>query len=136
MPALLFRRATGTLARRRRDPSSRGHDEPEQLRLFNIRGAIITLGHNDQYMRELSVASAKQHFSEVLARVAFTGETYLIKRRGKAMAAIVNPSQILDHGEPPPPNPWLELLSLGRKFPKFSSSLKKIHGMRRHSKAG
>ncbi len=40
-------------------------------------------------MTSLNVAEAKKHFSELLARVAFGGETVLITRRGKPMARLV-----------------------------------------------
>lgn len=37
----------------------------------------------------LNVAEAKKKFSELLARVAFKGERFVITRRGKPMAALV-----------------------------------------------
>lgn len=40
-------------------------------------------------MTSLNVAEAKKHFSDLLARVAFGGESVLITRRGKPMAKLV-----------------------------------------------
>ena len=41
---------------------------------------------------EVSVADAKDRFSELLGRVAFGGETVLITRRGRPMAKLVPPN--------------------------------------------
>ena len=42
-------------------------------------------------MREnLSVADAKKHLSELMSRVAYNNERFLIERRGKPMAALVS----------------------------------------------
>lgn len=43
--------------------------------------------------REVSVAEAKKHFSELLGRVAYGGERILISKRGKPMALLVPPFQ-------------------------------------------
>ncbi len=40
-------------------------------------------------MTSLNVAEAKKRFSDLLGRVAFGGETFLITRRGKPMAKLV-----------------------------------------------
>ncbi len=37
-----------------------------------------------------SVADAKKHLSELMSRVAYNGERFLILRRGKPMAALVS----------------------------------------------
>ena len=38
----------------------------------------------------LSVADAKKHLSELMSRVAYNNEQFLIERRGKPMAALVS----------------------------------------------
>lgn len=38
----------------------------------------------------LSVADAKKHLSELMSRVAYNQERFLIERRGKPMAALVS----------------------------------------------
>ena len=38
----------------------------------------------------MSVADAKKHFSELMSRVAYNNERFLIQRRGKPMAALVS----------------------------------------------
>jgi len=40
--------------------------------------------------KKLSVAEAKRDFSELMSRVALKGERFIIERRGKAVAALVN----------------------------------------------
>lgn len=39
---------------------------------------------------KLSVAEAKKHLSELMSRVAYNQERFLIERRGKPMAALVS----------------------------------------------
>ena len=40
--------------------------------------------------KKLSVADAKKHLSEIMSRVAYNNERFLIERRGKPMAALVS----------------------------------------------
>lgn len=40
----------------------------------------------------VNVSDAKRHFSDLLGRVAYGGETILITRRGRPMAKLVPPS--------------------------------------------
>ena len=40
--------------------------------------------------KNLSVADAKKHFSELMGRVAYNKERFLIERHGKQMAALVS----------------------------------------------
>ena len=40
-------------------------------------------------MKEINIAKAKDSFSEIVARVSYSGERVLIKRRDKVVAAIV-----------------------------------------------
>jgi prevent-host-death family protein len=41
-------------------------------------------------METLNVAEARKQFSELVARVAYTGERVIIERRGKPMMALVS----------------------------------------------
>ncbi|MDI6794162.1 MAG: type II toxin-antitoxin system Phd/YefM family antitoxin [bacterium] len=45
-------------------------------------------------VKEMNVAEAKQCFSELMARVGYSGDEYIIKQRGKPMVAIVRPEYI------------------------------------------
>ena len=45
----------------------------------------------DASAEKVSVATAKNHLSELLGRVAYGGETVLITRRGRPMAKLVPP---------------------------------------------
>lgn len=40
-------------------------------------------------MKEINIARAKDSFSEIIAKVSYSGERVIIKRREKAVAAIV-----------------------------------------------
>ena len=40
--------------------------------------------------KKISVADAKKHLSEIMSRVAYNNERFLIQRRGKPMAALVS----------------------------------------------
>ena len=40
--------------------------------------------------KKVSVVDAKRDFSELMSRVALRGERFIIERKGKAMAALVN----------------------------------------------
>ncbi len=40
-------------------------------------------------IKNYSVAEAKKHFSEILGRVAFRGESVVISKRGKPLAMII-----------------------------------------------
>ena len=40
--------------------------------------------------KKISVADAKRDFSELMSRVVFRGEKFIIQRRGKSMAALVS----------------------------------------------
>ncbi len=46
-------------------------------------------------MKEINIAKARDSFSEIVAKVSYSGERYLLKRRNKVVAAIV-PLQDLD----------------------------------------
>jgi len=49
--------------------------------------------------KEIGVAEAKKHFSELIGRVAYGGERIVISKRGKPMAIMVpaTDEQALDH---------------------------------------
>ena len=40
-------------------------------------------------MKEVNIAKARDSFSEIIAKVSYSGEKFIIKRRGKPVAAIV-----------------------------------------------
>lgn len=40
-------------------------------------------------LRDISIAEAKSKFSEVIARTMYAGERFILRRRGKPVAAIV-----------------------------------------------
>jgi prevent-host-death family protein len=44
--------------------------------------------------KEVSVAEAKKHFSDLLGRVAYRGERITISKRGKPMAVLVPAAEV------------------------------------------
>lgn len=44
--------------------------------------------------KEVSVAEAKKHFSDLLGRVAYGGERITILKRGKPLAVMVPPTEV------------------------------------------
>jgi len=44
--------------------------------------------------KEVSVAEAKKHFSDLLGRVAYGGERITILKRGRPMAVMVPPTEV------------------------------------------
>jgi prevent-host-death family protein len=44
--------------------------------------------------KEVSVAEAKKHFSDLLGRVAYRGERITISKRGKPMAVLVTATEV------------------------------------------
>jgi len=59
-------------------------------------------------IREVSVAEAKRHFSELLGRVAYGGEHILISKRGRPMAVLVPPSNSAQEEHLSQVEGWLE----------------------------
>jgi len=43
--------------------------------------------------KSIGIAKARQSFSELVNRVAFGGERYLVQRRGKSLAALMNATE-------------------------------------------
>ena len=55
----------------------------------------------------VSVADAKKHLSELMSRVAYNKERFLIQRRGKPMAALVSAEDLARLEEEPVPSQGL-----------------------------
>jgi prevent-host-death family protein len=54
---------------------------------------IIMIKEVIMIQKDVSVAEAKKHFSELLGRVAYAGERIVISKRGRPMAILVPPVQ-------------------------------------------
>jgi prevent-host-death family protein len=88
---------------------------------------IMTLMRNKRRdtRTALNIAEAKKHFSDLLGRVAYGGETIWILRRGKPMAKLVPPGPIPDQPHLADVRGWLE------DDDPFFSLLEKVQGGRR-----
>src|SRR3982751_4707088 len=60
-----------------------------RLRLASPFVSTGQIGHNSR-MATMTVADAKNHFSDVLRRAEYGGERVLVERHGKPVAAIVS----------------------------------------------
>jgi len=58
--------------------------------------------------KNIGVAEAKKHFSELLGRVAYGGERIKISKRGKAMALLVPVEDVGEERHLSEVNGWLE----------------------------
>ena len=59
-------------------------------------------------IKEVSVAEAKKHFSDLLGRVAYRGERITISKRGKPMAVLVPAAKAQGQKSPREIRGWLE----------------------------
>ena len=88
-------------------------------------------------IKSVSVAEAKRSFSELMARVVYKGDEYIIERKGKPMVAIIKPEYLdLLHSL----NKKQEregLISIVGKFDDeedFVGEVERIHSLRKESK--
>jgi prevent-host-death family protein len=58
--------------------------------------------------REVGVAEAKKHLSELLGRVAYGGERIVISKRGKPMAVLIPPTESAEEGHLSKVEGWLD----------------------------
>jgi len=58
--------------------------------------------------KEVSVAEAKKHFSDLLGRVAYRGERITISKRGKPMAILVPAAEVRGQKGTKEIRGWLE----------------------------
>jgi prevent-host-death family protein len=65
--------------------------------------------------KKISAAQAKAHLSDLMSRVAYGRERYVIERRGKPLAALVSVDELerLEHASPTAARPGGALALLG-----------------------
>ena len=74
------------------------------------------------------MAEAKSHFSDLLNRAGYRGERFLIRKRGKPIAAIVSKEDLdtLEHHAGKQPVSFLEAAAELREFDDFPAILDEI----------
>ena len=82
-------------------------------------------------MYQVNVAEAKQHFSDLLGRVAYGKEHVTITRRGKPMAVRVPPEHVAEVGHLADAQGWLE-----DRDPFFTTLQHIVEDRRKHSPRG
>jgi antitoxin (DNA-binding transcriptional repressor) of toxin-antitoxin stability system len=87
--------------------------------------------------KKVSVVDAKRDFSELMSRVALRGERFIIERKGKAMAALVNIQDLKKLEVLPKDNHKRGLLAaLGawEDFPKLDELIADLYSARKRAK--
>ena len=84
---------------------------------------------------KLSVADAKKHLSELMSRVAYNQERFLIERRGKPMAALVS-AEALARLEREPKAPLGVMAAVGAcaDFEEWDLFIENIYRQREQAK--
>jgi len=83
----------------------------------------------------LSVGEAKKRFSELMSRVVYRGERFLIQRRGRPMAALVSVDD-LERLEPEPAAPRGLLAAVGAwaDFEELDEVVQEIYQQRERAR--
>jgi len=79
----------------------------------------------------VNVGEARRRFSELLGRVAYKGERFVIQRRGKPMAALVSPQDLerLEQ-EPVAPRGLLAAVGAWADFAELDQVVEEIYRQR------
>ena len=79
----------------------------------------------------LSVANAKKHLSELMSRVAYNNERFLIERRGKPMAALVSAEDLAQlEQEPKAGQGLLSAVGACADFDEWDQMIEEIYRQR------
>lgn len=82
----------------------------------------------------VSIAEAKSHFSEYISKVAYTGEKYLIAKRGKPLVALV-PLEDLKNIEINEEKKGLsEIIGKWENFEEIEDNINKVYSSRKKDK--
>lgn len=85
--------------------------------------------------KKLSVADAKKHLSELMSRVAYNQERFLIERRGKPMAALVSAEDLARlEREPKAPQGLLAAAGAWSEFDELDEMVEHIYRQRREDR--
>ena len=87
--------------------------------------------------KKVGVAEAKRDFSELMSRVALQKERYIIERRGKAVAALVNVEELKKIEALPEKNGKRGLLAAvgaWEDYPRLDQWIADLYSARRKSK--
>lgn len=87
--------------------------------------------------KKVSVADAKRDFSELMSRVALKKERFVIERKGKAMAALINVDDLEKLETLPEGNGKKGLLAAvgaWEDYPEFERFITKLYLVRQKSK--
>lgn len=82
-------------------------------------------------VKEINVAEAKRCFSEVMGRVVYGGDEYIITRRGKPMVAIVKPEYLeLSQSKKQKEKGLIQIIGKFNDSQEFVEDLEKIYSLR------
>jgi prevent-host-death family protein len=81
--------------------------------------------------KTLSVAEAKSHFSEYISRVAYTGEKYVIAKRGKPVVALVPVGDLEIIGDKDEARGLCNIIGQWEDFEEIEKDIGKAYDMRK-----
>jgi prevent-host-death family protein len=87
--------------------------------------------------KKVSVSEAKRDFSELMSRVALQGERFVLERRGKAMAALVDVKElerIEAQAGKPGKKGLLAAVSAWEDYPQLERFIARLYSARRASR--
>ncbi len=82
----------------------------------------------------MAVGEAKKRLSEIMSRVAYKGERFIILRRGKPMAGLVSPEDLVRlEQEPVAPKGLLAAVGAWAEFEELDQVVEEIYRQREQS---
>ena len=83
----------------------------------------------------VSVAEAKSHFSEYVSKVAYTGEKFVITKRGKPMVALVSIEDLENIKVKEEAKRLSEIIGKWENFEEIENNINKAYSSRKEDRA-
>lgn len=82
----------------------------------------------------IGVGEAKKRFSEIMSRVVYGGERFIVSRRGRPMVALVSADDLeMLEGQAEAPRGLLAAVGAVEDFEELDAIVKEIYRQREHS---
>ena len=82
----------------------------------------------------VSVAEVKSHFSEYVSKVAYTGEKFLITKRGKPLVALVSIEDLKNIKADEEEKGLSEIIGKWENFEEIEDNINKVYSSRKEDK--
>ena len=93
-------------------------------------GKIINIDN-----KVVSVAEAKSHFSEYVSKVAYTGEKFVITKRGKPLVALVSIEDLENIKVKEEAKRLSEIIGKWENFEEIENNINKAYSSRKEDRA-